>query len=221
MKREYWNRRYAAQELVWSAEPNRFLVAETEGLAPGRALDLACGEGRSALWLARRGWRVTAVDFSSVALDKAARLAAGRGVEVDFVLADLVDWEPPPGVFDLVVILYLQVPAVDRRVILANAAEALAPGGTILVVAHDLENLERGTGGPSDPDVLYTAADVVADLPGLTVEKAERVLRPVDGAERPAIDVLVRATRPPRPARAGSAPAPTPRRAGGGGSRAR
>ena len=221
MKREDWDRRYAAQELVWSAEPNRFLVAETSGLEPGRALDLACGEGRSALWLAGRGWRVTAVDFSSVALEKGRTLAAERGVEVDFVLADLVEWEPPRGAFDLVVILYLQVPAADRRPILGRAADALSPGGTLLLVAHDLANLAHGTGGPSDPGVLYTATDVVADLSGLTVEKAERVLRPVDGAERPALDVLVRATRPPRRARAGSAGAPTRHRADGGGSPAR
>jgi SAM-dependent methyltransferase len=198
VKREYWNRRYAEQELVWSAEPNRFLVAETEELEPGRALDLACGEGRSALWLAARGWRVTAVDFSEVALAKGRRLAEHRGVAVDFVLADLVDWEPPARAFDLVVVLYLQIPANERRTVLARAAAAVASGGTFLLVAHDLENLARGTGGPSDPAVLVTPQDIAAELPGLTIEKAVRVRRPVEGAERPAIDTLVRATRPPR-----------------------
>ena len=197
--RDYWDRRYARSEFVWSAEPNRFVVAELTELAPGRALDLACGEGRNAVWLAERGWSVTAVDFSEVGLAKAERLAAGRGVEVEWVAADLLEYEPPAGAFDLVVLLYLQVPAEELRLVLGRAAEALAPGGTILVVGHDLANLADGYGGPSSPEVLYTPEDVVAGLPGLTVEKAERVRRTVavDGEEHVAIDALVRAIKPP------------------------
>ena len=79
--REDWNTRYAQKELVWTAEPNRAFAAEVSGLAPGRALDVACGEGRNAVWLAERGWQVTGVDFSEVALEKAATLAASRGVQ--------------------------------------------------------------------------------------------------------------------------------------------
>src|SRR6476646_8725770 len=87
--REDWNARYAQKELVWSAEPNRLFAAEVGGLPPGRALDLACGEGRNAVWLAGRGWRVTGVDFSGVALAKARRLADRAGVALDLVQADL------------------------------------------------------------------------------------------------------------------------------------
>ena len=196
--REYWDRRYARSEFVWTAEPNRFVVAELADLPPGRALDLACGEGRNAVWLAERGWTVAAVDFSEVGLAKAARLAASRGVEAEWVLADLLEYEPPIGVFDLVVLLYLQVPAEELRLVLARAAAALAPGGTLLVVGHHLANLTEGYGGPSSPEVLYTSEDVVAGLPGLSVEKAERVRRPVavDGEEHVAVDALVRAVKP-------------------------
>jgi SAM-dependent methyltransferase len=196
VKREYWNTRYADRELVWSAEPNRFLVAETSSLAPGRALDLACGEGRNALWLAERGWHVTGVDYAEVALEKARRIAAHRGVELELVHADLVDWTPEPGAFDLVLWLYLQIPPDQRRLVLGRAVAAVAPGGTFLLVAHDLRNLAEGHGGPSDPEVLTTADDVVASLGGLVVERAGTVLREVDGADRPAIDTLVRAVRP-------------------------
>jgi SAM-dependent methyltransferase len=196
MKRERWNRRYAEEELLWSAGPNRVLAAETAALEPGRALDLACGEGRNAVWLAGRGWQVTAVDFAEVALAKAAMVAAERGVEVDFVHADLLAWTPPPASFELVVVLYLQLPAAERRRVLAGAAGAVAPGGTFLLVAHDLSNLTDGHGGPSNPEVLLTPEEVAAQLPGLEIEKAERVLRDVEGAERPAIDALVRARRP-------------------------
>ena len=193
MKREAWDEKYAAEELLWGAEPNRFLVAELDGAEPGLALDLACGAGRNAVWLAQQGWRVTGVDFSQVALAKAVALAGSRGVEVDWVEADLLGYEPPGGL-DLVVVFYLQLPADERRLVLGRAARALAPGGTILVVAHDLLNLTEGHGGPSSPEVLFTPDDVVGDLAGLSVERAERVRRPVDEAE--AIDLLVRAVRP-------------------------
>lgn len=194
-----WDARYDRDELIWTAEPNRFLVAETEELAPGRALDLACGEGRNAVWLATRGWSVTAVDFSGVALDKAARLAAAQGVDVERVRADLRDYEPDAGRFDLVAVFYLQLPDPDRVVVLRRAATAVAPGGTLLVVAHDSLNLAEGYGGPQDASVLYSPDDVVAAIEpaGLRVVRAERVRRPVttgDG-ERVAVDCLVRATR--------------------------
>ncbi len=196
MKREDWDRRYAERPLVWSAEPNGFLVAETQALPPGRALDLACGEGRSALWLAERGWRVTGVDYSGVALEKARRLAEQRGVEIEWALADLVDYEPEAGAFDLVLLLYLHVPAAERTPLLARAAAAVAPGGTFLLVGHDLANLTEGWGGPSDPAIHCTAAEIAGELPGLEVVKAERVYRRPEGAERDAIDALVRARRP-------------------------
>jgi SAM-dependent methyltransferase len=196
VKRDDWNRRYAESELLWTAQPNRFLVAEADDLRPGRALDLACGEGRSAIWLAEQGWQATGIDFSEVALEKGRRLAQERGVQVEFLHADLLEYEPPESAFDLVCILYLQVPADERRLVLRRAAAAVAPGGTLLLVAHDTSNLEGGTGGPSDPAVLYTPEEVAVELPGLEIEKAERVLRPVAGAERPAIDALVRARRP-------------------------
>lgn len=196
MKREDWDRRYAAADSLWSRKPNRWLVAETEALPPGRALDLACGEGQNAIWLAERGWRVTAVDYSSVAVERGRRRAADAGVEVDLVCADLLEYEPEAGAFDLVVVLFLHFTADERRHVLARAARALAPGGTFLLIGHHLANLTEGVGGPSDPGVLFTPNDIVADLPGLAVEKAERILRDVDGEDRPAIDALVRARAP-------------------------
>jgi SAM-dependent methyltransferase len=195
MRREDWDRRYEEKELLWSARPNRFLVREAAGLAPGRALDLACGEGRNAIWLAELGWRVTAVDFSEVAIAKAREWAVRHGANVDFVCADLLDFEPERGAFDLVIVLYLQLPAEERRLVLSRAADAVAARGTFLLIGHDLTNLTDGVGGPSDPGVLYTPDDIVSDLPGLLIEKAERVLRDVEDADRPAIDALVRAVR--------------------------
>lgn len=199
MDRTDWDRRYESAELVWTAGPNRFLVEEVAGLAPGTALDLGAGEGRNAVWLARQGWSVTAVDFSAVGMAKAQQLAAAAGVTVTTVVADATE-AVPPGPFDLVIVLYLQLPADERRAAYRAAATALAPGGTMLVVGHDTTNLTAGYGGPQDPAVLFTPDDVVGDLAGtrLLVEKAEEVRRAVsthDG-ERVAIDALVRARRP-------------------------
>lgn len=193
-----WDARYSATELIWTAEPNRFLVAEVADLPPGRAVDLACGEGRNAVWLATLGWQVTGVDFSSVGLDKGRAMAAERGVDVDFVHADVTAWTPEPGTFDLVAILYLQVPAADREAVLGHAVDGLAPGGSLVVIGHDSRNLTEGYGGPQDPAVLYGPEDLVPLLGALEVDKAERVDRPVetDDGTKVAIDVVVRAHKP-------------------------
>jgi SAM-dependent methyltransferase len=195
-----WDRRYAGSELLWTAQPNRFLVAETSDLPAGRALDLATGEGRNAVWLAEQGWQVVGVDFSQVGLTKAEQLAADRGVEVDWVEADLLEYRPEPRTFDLVLVFYLQVPKGDRQPILSAAAAAVAVGGALLLVAHDSSNLEHGHGGPKDANVLYTPEDVVRDLEGsgLEIERAAVVERRVDTpeGERTALDSLVRARRP-------------------------
>ena len=195
MRREYWDRKYGAAERLWSSKPNRFLVAEVADLEPGRALDLACGEGQNSCWLAALGWKVTGVDFSEVAIVRARERADRERLEAEFVCADLLEYVPEPDAFDLVLVLYLQVPAVERRRVLARAASAVGAGGMLLLVGHDLTNVADGVGGPSDPDLLYTPDDVVAELPGLEIERAERVLRDVAGADRPAIDALVRARR--------------------------
>jgi SAM-dependent methyltransferase len=197
MDRNDWNDRYRSAELVWSAQPNRFLVAEVTGLAPGRALDLAAGEGRNAVWLAEQGWAVTAADYSRVAMEKARALAASRGVVIDTLVADATTFPRVP-VFDLVVVAYLQLPEPDRSRALGNAAASVAPGGTLLVIAHDEENLDHGYGGPQDPSVLTGPEQVAAALADLELVRAERVPRPVETPDGPrvAVDHVVRARRP-------------------------
>jgi len=197
---QQWDERYSGEELVWASTPNQFLVAGVDGLPAGRAVDLACGEGRNSIWLAERGWQVTGVDFSPVGLAKAKRFADLRGVEVTWVESAVENWTPPLDGFDLVAVLYLQLPQPARSVALAVATSALAPGGTLLVIAHDLENLTRGYGGPQVPDVLYQVSDVTEPAVDarLTVEQAEQAVRVVDTDDGPreAIDAVVRAKRP-------------------------
>jgi SAM-dependent methyltransferase len=199
MKAEQWDERYRAADLVWGTGPNRWVARELAHLSPGRALDVACGEGRNALWLAARGWLVCALDFSAVALDKGRTLESRESLRtpVDWVHADATTYRPADDV-DLALLCYLQLPRPERQAATRHAAQALGPGGTLLVVGHDSTNIEAGTGGPQDPAVLFTAADVVADLAGigLVIDRAEAVHRPVPGADRPAIDALVRGHRP-------------------------
>ena len=197
---QQWDERYSGAQFEWTTRPNQFVAAELADLPPGRALDLAAGEGRNTVWLAERGWRVTAADFSPVGLEKGRKLSAARGVDetrVEWIVADLRDYEPERGAFDLVLIAYVQVSPDLRAKVLAEAAAALAPGGTVFVIGHDVINLTEGVGGPQDPDVLYTPEAVSAELPGLRVVRAERVGRAVEREDGPAtaIDTLVRAVR--------------------------
>ncbi len=203
-----WDERYAAGALVWSARPNQFVEQELSDLAPGRALDLAAGEGRNALWLAERGWQVTAVDFSQVGLDKGraiqARHERATELRVDWVCADALTFDPAPVEFDLALLAYLQLPAEQRRTAVRRAFTSLAVGGTFFLVAHDSTNLGEGTGGPQDPSVLYTAAEVLGDLDGerfdvVRAGRAERAV-PADDEhrgepDRTAYDAVVRLVR--------------------------
>jgi SAM-dependent methyltransferase len=135
---EFWDARYRERDRIWSGNANTILVREISDMAPGRALDLGCGEGADALWLARRGWQVTAVDISGVALDRGAEQASAAG------LADRIDWQRhdlatsfPQGVFDLVSAQFLHSRGdLPREEILRSAAAAVAEGGVLLVVGH-------------------------------------------------------------------------------------
>lgn len=196
-----WDARYAAADLVWGAEPNRFVAAGLGDLPAGRALDIACGEGRNAIWLATRGWSAVGVDFSATAIERARRLAHEAGVadRTEFVVGDAVAGDLPAGPFDAVVVAYLQLPVEERRRAIRNATERVARSGVLLVVGHDTSNLTDGFGGPQDPAVLFTSDDIVEDLgTGFALDQAGPVHRPVtapDGADRTAIDALVIATR--------------------------
>ncbi|MGC4109618.1 MAG: class I SAM-dependent methyltransferase [Nocardioides sp.] len=157
-----WTRRSGTRGIArasWSGRraPTKLVEAELAGLRPGRALDLAAGEGRNAIWLARQGWRVTAVDFSQAGLDKGHTIAAD--LDIEWVCADATTWRPEEPAYDVCLVAYLQLPAEERRAAARNAFAALRVGGTLLWVAHDLTNLTEGVGGPPDAAVLMTAQE--------------------------------------------------------------
>jgi SAM-dependent methyltransferase len=192
--RELWERRYGEAQSVWGWAPNRF-VAEVLGPLPaGRALDLAAGEGRNALWLADLGWRATAVDFAENALARGRAQAEEHGLDVEWVHADVLEYQPEKKAYDAVVIAYLHLGAQKLTTVLDRAVEALAPRGILVVVGHDVTNIADGVGGPRDPAILLTpdlVTEGLKDLDDLTVVRAERVYRQTDRAPQPAIDTLV------------------------------
>lgn len=185
-----WDQRYAASERVWSLGPNQFVASALADLTPGRAVDLAAGEGRNAVWLASLGWDVTAIDFSSVAIER-GRDSGTAGVT--WLVGDALE-VPLPTPVDLALISYLQLPPDEMAVVVGRAWEALAPGGTFFLVCHDASNIAEGVGGPQDPSVLSTADDVLGWLgDDRDVVTAGRVERHVEAGT--AYDVLVQAVR--------------------------
>lgn len=192
-----WDKRYSTSELIWTGHANQFVEAHLATLSPGTAIDVGAGEGRNAVWLAARGWTVTAVDFSQVGLDKAAALAAEHGVQIDLVCADATTWAPPAAV-DLVMLSYLQLDEPERLAVLRHGSTWLNPGGTLFVIAHDRSNVDDGYGGPPSAEVCYTVAETAEAIAPLEVTTAEIVERHVETVEgtKTALDTLVIARRP-------------------------
>jgi SAM-dependent methyltransferase len=197
---EKWDRRYAETERFFTADPNPLVAELLGGLSPGRALDLAAGEGRHALWLARRGWRVTAVDFSRVGVEKGRRWTEEEGLAIDWVVEDVYRYEPPPAWFGLVLIAYFHPAPPHREGVFRRAAEALAPGGHLLVAGRHLDDLGRDGGrGPSDPALRDTPEELGRSLPAdLELIRCEAVTRtvPSDDGPVPLTDVVAFARRP-------------------------
>ncbi|MFF2847766.1 class I SAM-dependent methyltransferase [Streptomyces sp. NPDC058001] len=158
MDAQFWDEMYRGQDQVFSGAPNGVLVTEVTGLPPGRALDVGCGEGADAHWLARRGWRVTALDISPTALERAAAIdTTGR---VAWTRSDLTTTPPPAGAFDLVSAQYFPLRQQPDHTALRGLLDAVAPGGTLLFVSHDLADLPPGHRNGFDPADYYQPDDI-------------------------------------------------------------
>jgi len=173
MTPEFWEDFYTASDAVWSGNPNPQLVANVGDLSPGTALDVGSGEGADAIWLAERGWQVTGLDISTVALDRAARRAALSGNQIaDRITwrpADLLTWDPTAspsvvGVYDLVSAQFMHLPRPVLQSLHRRLAATVAPGGTLLIVGHHPMDVATSTGRPAAPDMFYTAEEVAAEL---------------------------------------------------------
>lgn len=195
-----WDERYRSKPEIWSGGPNAVLVAETADLRPGTALDAGAGEGGDAFWLAARGWKVTAADLSSVAIERAAKRAGERGLAVTWLHADLAR-VPAPGTYDLVTAHFLHVPKSEQQSLFRHLAAAVAPGGTLLVVGHDFSDMAK-LPRPDLAEYGWTAGEVAAALgEGWTIEAAEsrpRQAKDPDGEEITIHDAVLRARRETR-----------------------
>lgn len=165
----FWDARYRSLDAVWSGAPNAQLVAEASALRPGVALDVGCGEGADAIWLAEHGWTVVAVDFSGYALERAAKRAEKAGPDV----ADRIVWkladvtgedDPRLPQAELVSAQFLHVPSAQWRRVLTRLADAVAPGGTLLLVGHDPSDLQSTVSRPADEDLYWSPQTVAASL---------------------------------------------------------
>lgn len=185
-----WDERYESKEMLWSRTPNTFVESRLRDATPGTGVDVACGEGRNAIWLADQGWEMTAVDFSAVAIERGRSLSD----KVDFVQFDVFTWEPR-RLFDLVLIAYLQVEADPLSELVRKTGGWLEPGGELFMVGHDISNLDEGVGGPQVPERLWDLDLMLEWLEGVRVVEAGVVERPVevDGEILYAKDTLVRA----------------------------
>jgi len=165
----FWDERYRSADSLWSGKPNPQLVTEAADLAPGAALDVGSGEGADAIWLAERGWQVTAVDISTVALERGAAQAAVVGADVaariTWVQADVTGWTPNPDAYDLVTAQYMHLPSAERERLHRRLAASVAPGGILLVVGHHPSDMQTTVPRPQRPDLFFTGTDVVAALP--------------------------------------------------------
>lgn len=202
--REYWDERYASADRIWSGQPNQRLVEQAAGLPPGLALEVGCGEGADAVWLASRGWQVTAVDVSPVALQRAAEHAAQAGPQIaeriTWQQADVLAWTPAPARFDLVSAHFVHVPGPPLELLHRRLAAAVRPGGTLLVVGHHPSDLHAGVGRPDLADFMFTAEQVAARLDPaewhvVVAEAAPREATDLDGQPITIHDAVLRAER--------------------------
>lgn len=203
-KRQLWNDRYAGKELIWSAGPNELFASEVRGLQPGKALDVACGEGRNAIWLAEEGWDVTAIDFSDVGVNKGSQIAEKRGVNLTWIAEDVSAWNLPREEYDLVAVLYLHTGEAERKLWLRNVLDAVKPSGTFIYIAHDPSNIDNGVGGPQDLAMLPSIDEITSAMSDFQIESAKVIERPVvnepgHGKELKgiALDSLIRAKKIP------------------------
>jgi SAM-dependent methyltransferase len=178
-----WDERYARDEYVYGTEPNDFVVEVASRIPGPRILSLGEGEGRNAVYLAKRGFDVVGVDGSSVGLSKARRLAREHGVSIETVVADLAAFEIQPGRWDAVISIFCHLPPELRRLVHGRVVAGLRPGGLAAVECYTPRQLEYGTGGPPTPELLYGIDVLRDDFTGLEIELAEEVEREVDEGE--------------------------------------
>ncbi|MEZ5376936.1 MAG: class I SAM-dependent methyltransferase [Acidimicrobiales bacterium] len=197
MDQAFWDQRYAAADQIWSGNPNPHLVADASNLAPGRALDVGAGEGADAIWLAEQGWTVTAVDISPVALDRGRLEAERRGDtianRITWVQLDVLSAPLPEGPFDLISLQFMHFGPEQRTPLFERCIAAVAPGGTLLIVAHHPSDLKTSVRRPKVPEFFYTAEEI-AGLLGDGWSVVDAAARPREATDPEGVVVTIHDT---------------------------
>jgi SAM-dependent methyltransferase len=199
---EFWDDRYGSAGRLWSGQPNAQFAAQVADLSPGEALEAGCGEGADAIWLAQRGWTVTGVDVSAVALERAASASGQAGGDVarriTWQREDLLTWVPEPERYDLVSAQFMHFPPAELAAFHQGLAAAVRPGGTLLLIAHHPDDVHAQRKGR--PDLFWYAEDIAASLEAerwevRVAEGAGRLAEDLDGQQLMVRDTVLRAAR--------------------------
>ncbi len=193
MNSEFWNERYSAGEYVYGREPNDFLREFIEPLQPGKLLLPGEGEGRNAVYAAKKGWIVDAFDTSSVAMEKALGLASEKGVKISYQIENILFYQPKTDFYNLVALLFVHLPRIQRRYVSARMFESLRPGGKIIMEVFSIDQIKFGTGGPNDPNLLYSEKEIITDFPCFKIESLLTIERELnEGAFHKGIASVIR-----------------------------
>ncbi|MDP2365385.1 MAG: class I SAM-dependent methyltransferase [Ignavibacteria bacterium] len=183
MNKDFWNNRYTEKEFAYGTEPNEFFKEQIEKLKSGRALFLGEGEGRNAVYAAKLGWQVDAVDFSSSARDKALKLAEENNVKINYEVCDLNDYKYKENHYDLVVMIFVHLPIEVRKILFRNAVRSLNQNGKMIIEVFSKEQIKNSSGGPQSIELLYSENDILSLVKDLRIETMESKVIELDEGE--------------------------------------
>jgi len=181
---DFWNERYASQEYVYGKEPNDFFKECLEEQISGKILLVAEGEGRNAVYAAQRGWVVDALDTSQKGMDKALNLAKEKGVRINYVVDNILFHQQKQDFYNLVGVFFLHLPRQQRRVFSLKMWESLKPGGKMIMEVFSKNQLDFGTGGPKELDLLYSEEEIISDFPCFKIEVLQTIERKIHEGSR-------------------------------------
>lgn len=168
--KEMWNQRFAANEFVYGKEPNKYFKDKLEKLTPGKLLLLGEGEGRNAVFAAKLGWQVDAIDWSEKGKEKTTQFASENNVTVNYTVADLSEYMPPSDYYDTIGLVFLHLPPELRENVHKNVVTALKPGGKVILEAYEKDQIKNNSGGPKNLDMLYSLEEIYTDFRELDID---------------------------------------------------
>jgi len=170
MSKDFWDKRYSESEFVYGTEPNQFFKEQIDKLTPGKILFIAEGEGRNAVYAAKLGWNVDAVDFSSSAKNKALKLASTNNVAINYTVADLNDYNFKENIYDCVVMIFVHLDDDLRKIVFPKIQKSLKKQGRLIIEVFNKEQINNSSGGPQNIDLLYDDEVLLATFDEFYIE---------------------------------------------------